>query len=580
MTTFVVPSINLKSVPKNLTAEKFNTYFANIPLKIDSEFDDDKDIELLWRGGKSIHKFTFDGFTIYDVTKRLQSLPDKTGNDIVGIDRRLLRIGAEYVSSSLTVILNKSLSEGAVDDDWKISRVTPVYKNDGDLNNENNYRPISVIGHVAKVLEQLVCSQLTAYLMKYKFISPDQSAYLPGHSTQTSLHRAVDDWLENINENQVTGAILLDVSKCFDTINHTLLLRKLEMYGISGTALQWFTSYLHNRRQSVCCHGKMSEPTKTAIGVPQGPVLGPFLFLLFINDVSSFMTNGGVTNLFADDNFIYACGDTIDEVKERLQKCLDSIAYWYKRNRLKINEKKTKIMLIGSKHQLRSMNLEDYVLLYDDKPLELVEAAKYLGLHISSDLSWDLHIQHLCKQMYYYISLFRRLSKILPRESMLKVYKAYIQPRFDYGVTVWGCTMEYNLDKVQRIQNLAGRIISNNFDYINFRGLDIVRSLHLPTIRERRDYFLCALTFKSIHGLAPTYLSDRVDMKFDVLGYNVRSTDSMDIYLPLVKRDMYKNSLLYRGGSLWNKLPDHIKESPNFETFKMNYRQMRHVLDS
>ena len=142
---------------------------------------------------------------------------------------------------------------------WKLARVTPVFKNNADVDVMSNYRPISVIGHITKMVEQLVRSQHVNYLEEHSFITPDQSAYLIGHSTQTSLHRVIDDWLENINENQITGVCLLDISKCFDTISHSILLQKISMYGIKQQELKWFSSYLDRRKQAVLCHNELSS---------------------------------------------------------------------------------------------------------------------------------------------------------------------------------------------------------------------------------------------------------------------------------------------------------------------------------
>ena len=213
----------------------------------------------------------------------------------------------------------------------------------------DNYRPISVIGYITKMVEQLVRLQLVNYLEEHSFITPDQSAYMKGHSTQTSLNRVIDDWLENINENQITGVCLLDISKCFDTISHSILLQKLSIYGIKQQELKWFSPYLDRRKHAVLCHNELSSFIDVTCGVPQGSVLGPYLFILFINDMSQFTTDGCLTNLYADDSMIYASGDTIPEVKQKLQNYLKDISSWYKMISLKINIDKTKVILIGSK---------------------------------------------------------------------------------------------------------------------------------------------------------------------------------------------------------------------------------------
>ena len=439
---------------------------------------------------------------------------------------------------------------------------------------KENYRPISVIGHIAKIIEQLIGRQLISYLEEHQFISSDQSTYLKRHSTQTSLHRVIDDFLENVNDDMITGVCFLDISKCFDTIDHSLLLQKLCMYGIKETELNWFTSYLHNRKQAVFCHGKLSKFLDIKTGVPQGSVLGPYMFLLFINDVTSYLTEGSVTNLFADDSSIYAVGNNIEEVRSKLQVCLDNLSYWYHRNKLKINGNKSQIMLVGTRAQLRALNMDDFTITFEQQPLELVNQAKYLGIYISCDLTWEKHISHLCKQLYFCISMLRGLRKILNEAQLLKIYKSYVQPKFDYGITIWGCTSESNLKKVQRIQNLAARIITGNFDYINVRGEDLVMYLKLQNIRQRRDYFLACLMFKAIHGLTPYYLSDNVTMNVDVNGYNTRSTENMNIYVPRPRKEIFRNSFAYQGGVTWNALPEYVKESPDFESFKYNYLSM------
>ena len=415
------------------------------------------------------------------------------------MDVVLLRESAPYISESLASVINKSHKSGVFEQDWKNARVSLIYKVDGNINDENNYRPISVIEHIAKMVEGLVSYQIRDYFESHSFISMDQSAYLKIHSTQTCLHRVIDDWLEHIHDGEITEACLLDISKCCDWINHIILLKKLEMYGIIGTELGWFSSYLNERKQFINFNNETSESCEITYGVPQGSVLGPILFLLFINDISSFAVEGCVLNMYADDVIIYTSATSTHELECKLESCIDSISNWYGMNKLCINKKKSSVMVIGSKFQLRSLNLGDFAISINVDELQLVEEAKYLGLWMRNDLSWDDHILELCRKMYYYVHMFRRLRKIFPSQLLLNIYKSYVQSKIDYGSSIWGCTTEAYLDRIQRIQNLLARIMCNNFDYINFRGIEMVRTLRLQTIRERRDYFLCILMFKPIH---------------------------------------------------------------------------------
>ena len=201
-------------------------------------------------------------------------------------------------------MINKSLKSGAFGQKWKNVRVTPIYKDGGDINDKNNYRPISVIIHIAKI-EPFVNYQTIDFLEEHSFISMDQSAYLRRHSTQTSLRRVIDDWLENVNDCAIMGTCLLDISKCLHSINHTIRLKKLEVYGITSTELTWLSNYLRGRKQVVKFHQKTSEFCYITCGVPQGRVPGPIFFLSFINDISSFAIEACVLNMYADDVIIY-----------------------------------------------------------------------------------------------------------------------------------------------------------------------------------------------------------------------------------------------------------------------------------
>ena len=229
-------------------------------------------------------------------------------------------------------------------------------------------------------------------------------------------------------------------------------------------------------------------------------------------------------------------------------------------------------MVIGSKFQLRSLNLDDFAISVNADKLQLVEQAKYLGLWVRNDLSWDDHILELYRKVYHYIHMFRRLRKILPSKLLLNIYKSYVQSKIDYGLSIWGCTTEANLVRIQRIKNLLARIMCNNLDYIIFRGIEIVRILRLQTLRGRRAYFLCILMFKCIHGLAPNYLCNDVTMYDDINRYDTRNAENMDLYLLRCWREIYKRSFLYKGSSLWNQLPSCVKESTGMIDFKRNYR--------
>ena len=286
----------------------------------------------------------------------------------------------------------------------KKSQVTPVYKNEGEVNDENNFRPISVISHIAKMIESFVSNQ---------FISIDQSAYLKRHSTQTSLHRVIGDWLEQINDNSLTGVCLLDISKCFDSINHETLLKKLDMYGIQVMNLTGFQATRKIVNKWYFFNRTLLTFKKCTVGFLTVQFWDPFCFY-FINNVANFTTAVCVLNMSADDTIIYISAATSDELQMKLQLCVDNVHQWYNMNRLTVNKNKSVVMVIGSKAQLQSLNLDQFSIYLDSNNIEFVNKAKYLGLLAKDDLSWDDHILQLCTTMNYYVHVLRRLNKIFP----------------------------------------------------------------------------------------------------------------------------------------------------------------------
>ena len=433
-----MPKINFRSIPRNLSSEKFNAYFSTVASNIDKEFSDDN--EPSWHSGTSTNNFSMSLFSTELVLKELTLLGNLPNLDILGMDRKLLYISRNEIAPSLCFIYDQSINHSSVHRDFKKARVTPVFKEGKDccIDNPSDYRPISIICHIAKILERLVKNQLMCYLDENHLISPDQSAYLKNHSTQTSLHRVLDDIYESINEGEFSAACVFDISKCFDTINHKHLLFKLEKYGIRGAALAWFESYLTDRSQAVMVNNKLSGFSHLYFGVPQGSVLGPFLFLLFINDISNAATHNCQLNLFADDLIAYTSDKDINTLKSRLQTCVTNIGEWYRANRLKVNPSKSKLMVFGSQYNLDRFDYESFNVNLLGSDIPLVDELVYLGITITSDLSWTKHIACMSKSINFKLVQLKKLSELdCLRSLLLQIYKSYIQPKFDYGITIW-----------------------------------------------------------------------------------------------------------------------------------------------
>ena len=246
--------------------------------------------------------------------KQLFALENTSNNDVLGFDSKLLFLGAEIIAPILTKFYNASLTNKIVISDWKVSKVTPMYKGKGNKEEAGNYRPISLIGHIMKIFEKKNKTQLMIYLEINDLITIDQSAYRQQHNTQTALHQCA-----------------FDITTCFDTINHSILLKKMEYYGLQSENIKWFKSYLNEREQMVSCHNTQSGKSTISIGVPQGSVLGPLLFLIYVNDINRHVYSGAC-NLYAEDTLVYYSGSTMSELKYNIQQCVSDIHEWYDQN--------------------------------------------------------------------------------------------------------------------------------------------------------------------------------------------------------------------------------------------------------
>ena len=571
-------SQNLSDTP-DILPDEFNDYFVSVGQTVSDSLDNDVNTNDCWKGPKSNVLFKFDVVECSLVNKHLKQLNFNSSVDVLGFDSKLLRVAADVITPVLTKMFNVCITDGTVLDDWKCARVSPIYKGNGSKSDKCNYRPISVISHVAKIFEKVIQVQLMSFLIENNFISIDQSAYRKHHNTQTSLHRVVDDWLYNIGDNLFTGVCLLDIKKCFDSIDHKRLIFKLDCYGIRDVECQFFMSYLSNRKQAVKCNNILSNYKETSVGVPQGSVLGPILFLLFVNDLSQHIHLGNA-NLYADDCIVYCTGTSVSEVNSNLQKCIDDVSYWYSRNKLVLNTTKSSSMLITSKHKHQttvdgnSLNIS-----IADCEIVQVDHCEYLGVKIEQSLCWDLHINKLCGSLTRKVGMLSRMRKSTPRDIMIKIYMSSVQPCIDYAITVWGNTTNCNLDKIQRIQNFAARVVTNQFDYVNVRGLYIVKSLGWMNVRQRFYYFNVLLMFKCIHGLAPSYMSNDVLMECEMIPRPLRNSDSMDVYIPFISNSYQSKTFIATAGECWNELPRVLQDVCDINQFKMQVKKYIHGAD-
>ena len=472
-------------------------------------------------------------------------------------------MAAHIVAPSLTAIINASLSTGFVIDDWKVAKVTPAYKGKGDIMNTTYYRPLSVVAHVSKIVEKLIQQQVM------KFITNDQSAYLKRHSTQTCLHRLVDDILDNRNQGEVTGLCFLDIQKCFDTIDHSILLDQMYHYGFRNIALMWFTSYMSNRKQIVVYNSITSLTNVVPTGVPQGTVLGPLLFLLYLNDLSTAVNNACI-NIYADDVVIYASNKSFYLLRQNLQSTLSTVFNWYRDNKLTLSISKCSSMVIDCPNRMPNQQLN---LTCNGIQLQQLDSVKYLGVVIDNRSKCDKHITDVTKRVSFNNYRLRMLRHILPRDVLLQIFKATSIPIMDCASSVWGCFSKSIVHCMKRLENAAARAITGNYDFINVRGDTLCNELQLTRFDDRCKYHTALLMFKAVHGMAPVYICNTICFVHDVTDRNLRSFDNMNLYQPGPNIELFKRSLAYNRPAIWNALPIALKQCTSLSQFKTLYRK-------
>ena len=334
-------------------SEAFNNYFSTVGSNLAS------DIALTEYGPEYYLEPTHSIFslktpTVDTVYKLLTKIDEKKSVGLDNIPNKLLKIAADVIAPSLTAIFTASINTGIFPQEWKESRVSPVYKS-GARNDPSNYRPISVIPVIAKIFEKIVYEQLYEYLNNYNLLTTCQSGFRSLHSTLTALVEATNSWSVNIDTGLVNGVVFIDLKKAFDTIDHNIILKKLGNYGVDLNSLKWFESYLTKRTQKCRVSDHLSSSNPVNCGVPQGSNLGPLLFLVYINDLPNCL-NCTIPRMFADDTSVSYAAKSMDELQNIINSELENLHKWLNTNKLSLNIAKTKFMIIGSRQRISAMD--------------------------------------------------------------------------------------------------------------------------------------------------------------------------------------------------------------------------------
>ena len=552
-----------------VVANIFNDYFVNITTALpifDREIpmnDDDisiSSIVLKYKDHPSVLKIasqcSYDNFHFphiepWEIVKAINELDASKSTSGLITTKLLQEIAAEcYIP--ITDCINSCINDGVFPDELKFADVVPVHKGQESTCKEN-YRPISILPVLSKVVEKVIAKHISSFMEKR--LSNLLCGFRSKFGTQHALFRLIQQWESCLDKSGKIGAILMDLSKAFDSLPHDLLIAKLAAYGFGKSALKLIKSYLSNRYQRTKVGSSFSTWLSIVLGVPQGSILGPLLFNIFINDLLYFVKETEVCN-FADDNTIYSCSSSLDLVIRSLESELCRCLTWFDANKLVTNPNKFQLIFLGVD------DAENFSLCIGESEIRASNHVKLLGIYIDNQLKFDAHINKLCETANKKIKCIYRIRRFIDVKQALALCDAYVLSWFRYCSIIW---MFCNKTLGRKLSKLHERCMRAVFCFSDLsiqqemeeRNIVPIHSLHLQS--------LIVEIFKSLHSLNPSFMKSFFVEK--PLSFNLR--DPCKLLLPHVRTIKYgTNSILFRSIILWNSLPAHLKAAETVSSFK------------
>ena len=541
----------------HLSAEILNHHFTNIAEKIiESDNTDANDLQYLKeyclsKSIRSQHKFAYIG--INEVYKELNVSKSSKSRGTDDLDSKILKLSAPFISDTLTYIYNLCIEKSYYPQAFKDAKVLPLFKT-GDQKDPSNYRPISLLSNLSKPLEKHLQRNLQSHFMTYNLFHPNQSGFMKNHSCHTALTNLVEQWHANINNNLLTGVIFVDFTKAFDVIDHNLLRRKLVLYGLSSESVDLLYSFISNRRQVVFQSPETSSLMSTKYGVPQGSVLGPVLFSVYINDLPLHISSP--IELFADDTTLHTQGKTVNALCSDLQTEIDKLINWTELNHMSLHPKKSKFMLVTTRQKRQNLT-EKIDLKINNKILEEVDTHKILGLNIDKNLSWASHISSVTKKLSKKVFQLNRIKHFLDQHTRKLFFHSYIQPDIDFASTCWDLASKVSLKPLESLFRRSIKLVLHksslqNSDYKALKILPFQKKCYLNK---------ATFMYKIMTCIAPPYLSKRFKL--------IHSRFKDVVFIPRPRTDLFMTSLTFSGAKLWNDMPRFLKNKSTLFSFKI-----------
>lgn len=533
-------------------AEMFNDFFVNITSNIDISTEDIDIAYLDQFSPNLVSPFTIDMCTSEEVNSIIQSLNPSASSGYDQISIKFIKKFSHKLSPVISNLINASYTNGVFPDSLKKAIVTPILKA-GSSTNCNNYRPISVLNSLSKIFETSLKKSLRQFLVHNKIMHSKQYGFEVMSNTTAACLDLTDYISRNMDDGKFVATVFLDLKKAFDCVDFDILLHKLKLLGFDSTQMNLFATYLRNRTQAVRINGKISNYRKIIKGVPQGSILGPDLFKIYINDIAKLNLYGKI-QLFADDTAINYSGNTQGDLMREMQQDLGMLEQFFDKHRLLLNVTKTKILLYENR------NFNNFEVFFKGEKIENVKTYNYLGLIVDSKLNFHDHIDRTASKIIPYVFILKRLKLFLDEKALYTIYCAHIMSHIHYVNPIWSRTSEYKLDKINKIQKKAIKII------LGLPRLHPTNMLYTPKYISFVNICkieLFTLAYKIINNLIKHHFT--LSKSLDIHNHNTRNKSNF--YLSVFKSNRMKSNCLYNCLKEFNELPVQLKESENLNCF-------------
>ena len=474
------------------------------------------------------------------------------------------------LAAPITMIVNKSFTSGTVPTAMKSALIRPSLKKPClDPEDRKNYRPVSNLSYISKIMEKAVNTRLDAHLEDNLLLDEHQSAYRIGHSTETLLLKMHDDILGALDQGKATLLVMIDISAAFDVVEHRRLLKRHEEYfGITHKALDWMESYLKDRMQTVAIADKSSNTVPSEYGFPQGSVLGGKKYIMYSSPLANVTNAHDVSHKsYADDSSLYISfcldDDSVINAIEQLELSLNNVQLWMSANMLMMNDDKTEVLLFASKNQLSRLSLPISIKVGNMICKPMTEA-RNLGIVLDPTMSLHKQINSVTSMCYYYIRKISKVRRYLTTDAARSLMNAYVISRMDYGNALLAELPAYMIKKLQRVQNYAARVINRTGwrDSISRQ----LKELHWLPIKERIQFKILLTVYKSLNNLAPRYLKGLLSYQNPTR--TLRSSQQKFLSIKRYKTQYGKRAFSYIGPKLWNGIPLDIRTADSVQKFK------------